>query len=94
MSAVLERVDFDVVAGKLAAGKWMAYPYETYGQLDRAEWNAELVKYLGECGVEAEVIDIPKKSVVVVVNCAAVPTQEQVTGSIAAIDHLRALGRL
>jgi hypothetical protein len=93
MVAELQRPDFDDVAGKLAAGRWLVYPYEAYGQLDRAEWNAELVAYLAERGVSVEVIDIPRKSVVVVVNAAAVPTLEQVTESVAAIEYRRAMGR-
>lgn len=85
--------DFDDVVGKLAAGNWLAFPYEAYGQLDRDEWNAELMKYLAERGVTADVIDIPKKSVAVVVNAEALPTFDQVTDSVAAIDHRRAMGR-
>lgn len=87
------RPDFDAVAGKLADGRWLVYPYEAYGQLDRGEWNAELVAYLAERGVAAEVIDIPRKSVTVVVNAAAVPSLEQVAESVAAIEHRRAMGR-
>lgn len=86
-------VDFDNVAGDLAAGRWLVYPYETYGQLDRDEHNEQLVKYLAERGINAEVIDLPEKSVAVVVNAAAVPTREQVTESIEAIVHQRAMGR-
>jgi len=91
--ADLQRPDFDDVATKLAGGSWIAYPYEAYGQLDRGEWNAELVAYLAERGVTVEVIDIPRKSVAVVVNTAAVPSVEQVTQSIAAIEYQRAMGR-
>lgn len=85
--------DFADTAGELERGRWLVYPYEAYGQLDRGEWNAELVAYLAERGVSAEVIDIPRKSVAVVVNAAAVPTLEQVTESVAAIEYQRAMGR-
>lgn len=84
--------DFGDTAGKLMNGGWLVYPYETYGQLDRGEWNTELVKHLAERGIRADVIDIPKKSVAVVVNVDAQPTLEQITESIAAIDHQRAMG--
>jgi hypothetical protein len=84
--------DFAHTAGELENGRWLVYPYEAYGQLDRAEWNDQLVVYLAECGVRAEVIDIPKKSVAVVVNAKAVPTWDQVVESIAAIDYRRAMG--
>lgn len=94
MTAALVRTDFDDVAGKLAAGLWMAYPYETYRQLDRAEWNDQLMKHLARRGVAADVIDIPKKSVVVIVNADALPTLEQVQGTVSAIEHVRSLGRL
>lgn len=88
-----ERVrDFDETAGKLQAGGWLVYPYEAYGQLDRGEWNTELVKYLAERGIAAEVIDIPRKSVTVVVNAVAVPTRDQVVESIAAVDYRRVMG--
>lgn len=86
--------DFDNVAGDLATGRWLVYPYEAYGQLDRDEHNDQLLKFLAEHGVDAEVIDLPEKSVVVVVNAAAVPTREQVIESIDAIVHQRAMGRL
>lgn len=85
--------DFADTAGTLRSGHWLAYPYEAYGQLDRAEWNGELVAYLAECGVYAEVIDIPRKSVVVVVNAAALPTLEQLVESVAAVEYQRAMGR-
>lgn len=85
--------DFDDTAAKLNAGQWLVYPYEAYGQLDRAEWNDQLVKHVGRHGIDAEVIDIPRKSVAVVVNVAAQPTFDQVTESIAAIDHQRTMGR-
>lgn len=84
--------DFDDTAGKLNVGKWVVYPYETYGQLDRGEWNDQLVKHLGAHGIDAEVLDIPKKSIAVVVNADALPTLEQITESISAIDHQRAMG--
>lgn len=93
-TAELERVDFDEIAGKLASGLWMAYPYETYGQLDRDEWNDQLVKHLEQRGVQAEVIDLRKKSIVIVVNAVALPTLDQVKGTVAAIQHVRSLGRL
>ena len=86
------RVDFDDVVGKLAAGNWIAYPYEAYGQLDRAEWNDQMVKYLAERDIHADVIDVPKKSVAVLINIDWPPSFEQVTDSIAAIDHQRAVG--
>lgn len=85
-------LDFDDTAGKLAAGRWVIYPYEAYGQLDRDEWNEQLVVHLAEQGVHVEVIDIPRKSVAVVVNAGAVPTFEQVTESVAAIEYQRATG--
>ena len=88
-----ERVhDIDETVGKLQAGRWLVLPYEAYGQLDRAEWNDQLVKHLAELGINAEVIDIPKKSVTVVVNTDAVPIRDQVVESVAAIDHQRAMG--
>lgn len=90
----LQRTDFDEVAGKLASGLWMAYPYEAYGQLDRDEWNDQLVKHLERRDVQAEVIDLRKKSVVIVVNAAALPTLDQVKGTVAAIEHMRSLRRL
>lgn len=90
----LRRVqDFDDTIATLKSGKWVVYPYEAYGQLDRDEWNDQLVKHLAHHGIDAEVINIPKKSVAVVVNAAAVPTFEQVTESVAAIEHQRAVGR-
>lgn len=92
MAAALDRPDFDDVVSKLGAGSWAAFPYEAYGQLDRGEWNAELVKYLAERDIQADVIDVPKKSVVVVVNAAALPTVEQLAESIAAIEYRRAMG--
>lgn len=85
---------FDDVAGELAAGRWMLYPYEAYGQMDRAEWNDQLVKHLARLRINADIVDIPRKSVVVVVNAAALPTLEQVTESVATIVHRRAMGRL
>lgn len=94
MAAKLQRVDFEGATRKLASGSWLVYPYEAYGQLDRAEWNDQLVKHLAERGITVEVIDIPRKSVVLVVNVAAVPTFEQSTESVDAIVHQRAMGRL
>lgn len=85
--------DFEDVVRELAAGHWAAVSYERYGQMDRAEWNDQLVKYLAERDIYVEVIDIPQKSVVVVVNTAAVPTFEEVTESVDAIVHQRTMGR-
>lgn len=87
------RPDFDDIATRLAAGNWLAYPYEAYGQLDRDEWNTELVAYLAERGVDATVIDIPKRSIAIVVNAAAVPSLEQVAESVAAVEYQRAMRR-
>jgi hypothetical protein len=81
--------DFGDTVGKLMNGRWLVYPYEAYRQFDRSEWNAELVEYLAERGVRAEVIDIRKKSVVVVINVDDQPTFEQVTESVAVIEHRR-----
>lgn len=86
--------DFDDAAGKLKSGHWLALPYETYGQLDRGEWNTELVKYLAERGIRADVIDLPKKSVAVLFNLDAQPTFDQIVESVTAIDYHRAMGRL
>ena len=86
-------LDFQPVAGKLKLGHWLVYPYEAYGQLDRDEWNTELLKEMAERGVAAEVIDLPRKNVAVVVNVAAQPTLEQVIESIAAIEYHRFTGR-
>lgn len=85
--------DVDQLAADLAAGRWLVRPYETYGQVDRAEWNTEFVAFVAERQIRAGVIDIPKKSVVIVFNVDAQPTFEQVTESVAAIDHQRAMGR-
>ena len=80
-------------AGELANGKWVVIRYDAYGLLDRAEWNAELIGYLAELEVDAYVIDLPEKDLVVVVNVRALPTRDQVAASISAIEHHRFTGR-
>lgn len=92
--ALLSAADFDDVAGKLARGHWLIYPYETYGEQDRAEFNDQLVKHLDERGIAADAIDMPEKDVVVVVNVRALPARDQVIESIAAVEFQRAMGRL
>ncbi|MGW3992338.1 hypothetical protein ACWEF6_02510 [Amycolatopsis sp. NPDC004772] len=84
--------DFDNAAGKLKTGHWIALPYEAYGQLDRGEWNDELVRYLAEREVRADVIDIPKKSVAVLINVDWAPTFEQIVESVTAVEHRRMTG--
>lgn len=88
----MTKLDFADVAGKLLNGHWLAYPYEAYGQLDRDEWNAELVRYLAERGIRADIIDIPKKNVAVLINLDAQPSFEQVVESVAAVEHKRMTG--
>lgn len=84
--------DFDDTAGKLKNGRWVVYRYEAYGRLDRAEWNTELVRYLAERGIRADVIDIPKKDVAVLINLDAQPSFEQIVESVAAVEHRRMTG--
>jgi hypothetical protein len=87
------RVDFYDAVGKLRNGNWVVYPYEAYGQLDRDEWNAELVKELARRGIDADVIDLPEKDLAVVVNLDAIPTFEQIVESVAAMQYHRFTGR-
>jgi len=92
--AVRRASNFDDVARDLADGHWVVYPYEAYRQLDRAEWNDQLVKHLDRYGIAADIIDMPEKDLVVVVNVRALPSRNQVIESIAVIEHQRAMGRL
>lgn len=86
--------DSDDVVKELSAGRWLVYPYEAYGQLDRTEHNDQLMQHAARYGLQVEVIDISRRSVVVVVNTANLPTFEQITESVAAVVHDRAMGRL
>ena len=85
--------DVQSAAGELMNRRWIVIQYEAYGMLDRGEWNAELILYLDDVGVFADVIDLPEKNVCVVVNLRAIPTLAQVVESVAAIEHHRFTGR-
>jgi hypothetical protein len=86
--------DLHALAGELLLGKWCVYRWEHCGpDREPATWKAALAEKCRATGVDVDFIDIPRKNVTVAVNTERLPTLEQVTDSVSAIDFYRVMER-
>ena len=85
-------VGLEAIAGELLRGKWCVYLHEWLGDdLDLPSWQAEVAAHAEHAGVEVCFIEIPRKDMTLVANVRALPSFEQVTESVAALEHHRGL---
>lgn len=87
------RIPSSAVATALSQGRWCVFRWE---QIVRKNvsldyWKTCAAELCTEAGVNATFIDIRQKRLTVVLNVAAMPTQEQIQNSISAVeaDRLR-----
>ena len=80
----------EAIAGELQRGKWCVYLHEWLGdEHDLATWRADVATHAAESGVEVCFMEIPRKDMTLVANVHALPSFEQVTQSVAALEHYR-----
>jgi hypothetical protein len=80
----------EAIAGELLRGKWCVYLHEWLGdEHDLASWREEVATHAAKSGVEVCFMDIPRKDMTLVANVHALPSFEQVTQSVAALEHHR-----
>jgi hypothetical protein len=78
------------IAGELQRGRWCVYLHEWLGDDgDLATWQAQVAALAARSGVEACFVEIPRKDMTLVANARALPSFEQVTESVAALEHHR-----
>lgn len=83
-------VGLEAIAGELLRGKWCVYLHEWLGDdLDLVGWQAEVAAHAERAGVEVCFVEIPRKDMTLVANVRALPSFEQVTESVAALEHYR-----
>ena len=83
-------VGLEAIAGELLRGKWCVYLHEWLGdEHDLATWREEVATHAAESGVEVCFVEIPRKDMTLVANVHALPSFEQVTQSVAALEHHR-----
>ncbi len=80
----------DAIAGELSRGKWCVYLHEWLGdENDLPTWRMQVAEHAAEFGVDVCFMDIPRKDMTLVANVQALPSFEQVTQSVAALEHYR-----
>ncbi len=85
-------VGLEAIAGELLRGKWCVYLHEWLGdELDLPTWQAEVATHAEHAGVEVCFVEIPREDMTLVANVRALPSFEQVTESVAALEHYREL---
>ncbi|EOD70457.1 hypothetical protein H480_00837 [Amycolatopsis vancoresmycina DSM 44592] len=84
-------VGLEAIAGELLRGKWCVYLHEWLGDDDLPGWQARVAAHAELAGVEVCFIEIPRKDMTLVANVRALPSFEQVTESVAALEHYRGL---
>lgn len=78
------------IAGELRRGRWCVYLHEWLGdEHDLATWQAQVAGHAARSGVEVCFVEIPRKDMTLVANVRALPSFEQVTESVAALEHYR-----
>ncbi|MDQ7805047.1 hypothetical protein Q5425_14980 [Amycolatopsis sp. A133] len=83
-------VGLEAIAGELLRGKWGVYLHEWLGdELDLPGWRTEVAALAEQAGVEVCFVEIPRKDMTLVANVRALPSFEQVTESVAALEHYR-----
>ncbi len=83
-------VGLAAIAGELLGGKWCVYLHEWLGDdHDLPSWQAEVAAQAEEVGVQVCFVDIPRKDMTLVANVRAMPSFEQVTESVAALEDYR-----
>ena len=85
-------VEQDAIAGELGRGKWCVYLHEWLGDDgDLPTWRAQVAARAEQAGVEVCFVEIPRKDMTLVANVRALPSFEQVTESVSALEHYRGL---
>ncbi|WP_460442418.1 hypothetical protein [Amycolatopsis stemonae] len=80
----------EAIAGELRRGKWCVYLHEWLGdEHDLPTWRTQVATLAAESGVEVCFVEIPRKDMTLVANVRALPSFEQVTQSVAALEHYR-----
>ncbi|WP_329055881.1 hypothetical protein OG738_19815 [Amycolatopsis sp. NBC_01488] len=80
----------EAIAGELLRGKWCVYLHEWLGdEHELATWREQVAAHAAESGVEVCFVEIPRKDMTLVANVHALPSFEQVTQSVAALEHYR-----
>jgi hypothetical protein len=82
----------EAIAGELQRGRWCVYLHEWLGDNnDPATWQAQVAAHAARSGIEVCFVEIPRKDMTLVANVGALPSFEQVTESVAALEHYRSL---
>ncbi|RSM36079.1 hypothetical protein DMA12_41605 [Amycolatopsis balhimycina DSM 5908] len=85
-------VGVEAIAGELLRGKWCVYLHEWLGDdFDLEGWRELVAAEAERSGVEVCFVQIPRKDMTLVANVRALPSFEQVTESVAALEHYRGL---
>ena len=85
-------VGLEAIAGELLRGKWCVYLHEWLGDDDDLpSWQARVAEHAERAGVEVCFVEIPRKDMTLVANVRVLPSFEQVTESVAALEHYRGL---
>ncbi len=78
------------IAGELMLGKWCIYLHEWLGDDgDLDAWQTQVATLAAQVGVEVCFVRIPRKDMTLVANVRALPSFEQVTESVAALEYYR-----
>lgn len=80
----------DAIADELLRGKWCVYLHEWLGDDgDLPTWQAEVAAKASLSGVEVCFVEIPRKDMTLIANVRALPSFDQVTESVAALEDYR-----
>ena len=80
----------EAIPGELQRGKWCVYLHEWLGdESDLETWQTQVSECARRFGVEVCFVEIPRKDMTLVANVKALPSFEQVTESVAALEHYR-----
>ena len=83
-------VDQPAITGQLMLGKWCIYLHEWLGDDgDLAIWQTQVATHAARSGVEVCFVEIPRKDMTLVANVRALPSFEQVTESVSALEYYR-----
>jgi hypothetical protein len=78
------------IASELRRGKWCVYLHEWLGDDgDLTTWQTQVAALASRSGVDVCFVEIPRKDMTLVANVEALPSFEQVTESVAALEHYR-----
>ena len=83
-------VEQTAIGGELKRGKWCVYLHEWLGDdTDLDTWQTQVAELARQWEVEVCFVEIPRKAMTLVANVRALPSFEQVTESVAALEYYR-----